>query len=95
MSAQVHCRCQSCTIRGLMWPAVLITTGILFLLGQFLGGPFEFVNTYPVILLVIGLLLLASSLVSRDGHVDIASPPAPPAVPPASAPQTSDGRQGQ
>ena len=95
MSAQVHCRCQSCTIRGLMWPAVLITTGILFLLGQFLGGPFEFVNTYPVILLVIGLLLLASSLVSRDGHVDIASPPAPPAVPTGNAPQTSDGRQGQ
>lgn len=95
MSGQVRCHCQSCTIRGLMWPAILITAGILFLLGQLLGGPFEFGNTYPVILLVVGLLLLASSLVSREGHVDIASPPAPPAVPPGSTSQTPSSGQGQ
>jgi len=95
MSAQVRCHCQSCTIRGLMWPALLITTGVLFLLGQLLGGPMEFGNTYPVILLVVGLLLLASSLASREGHVDVASPPAPPAVPPVNTPQTSDSGQGR
>ena len=95
MSTQVRCHCQGCTIRGLMWPAVLITAGILFLLGQLLGGPLEFGNTYPVILLVVGLLLLASSLVSREGHIDTTARPAQPAVPPGSTSQTPSSGQGQ
>ena len=62
MSEQLRCRCARCTIRGLLGPAVVITIGVLFLLQQTRGGYFSFENTYPVILVVIGALLLASSL---------------------------------
>lgn len=98
MSAQLRCRCQSCTIRGLMGPAVLITLGVLFLLHQIRGGPFDFGNTWPVLLVVIGLLLLASSMAPREGHIEIPRTPAPPppSVPPNAPPQPPPyGSQGQ
>jgi Domain of unknown function (DUF5668) len=98
MSAQLRCRCQSCTIRGLMGPAVLITLGVLFLLHQIRGGPFDFGNTWPVLLVVIGLLLLASSMAPREGHIEIPRTPAPPppSVPPNAPPQPPPyGGQGQ
>jgi Domain of unknown function (DUF5668) len=85
MSGQIRCRCQSCTIRGMMGPAILITLGLLFLLHQVQGGRFDFGNTWPVLLMVIGLLLLASSLAPRDGHIE-APPPAAPQVPPSAVP---------
>jgi hypothetical protein len=93
MSTQGRCRCQSCTIRGLTGPAIVITIGVLFLLHETQGGHFDFQNTWPVILLVIGLLQLASAFSSREGHVDsqppvpVPTPPAPPA-PPVDPPQS-------
>jgi|SRR5208283_1860062 len=94
MSTQGKCRCQSCTIRGLTGPAIVITIGVLFLLHETQGGRLDFQNTWPVILLVIGLLQLASAFASREGHADPQPPmpavptaPAPPA-PPANPPQT-------
>jgi hypothetical protein len=100
MSAQIRCRCQSCTIRGMMGPAILITLGLLFLLHQVQGGRFDFGNTWPILLMVIGLLLLASSLAPRDGHIEppppVAPPASPPAVPPAGVPpQAPYSGQGQ
>jgi hypothetical protein len=105
MSAQtqVRCRCQSCTIRGMMGPAILITLGILFLLHQVRGGHFDFGNTWPVLLMVIGILLLASSLAPRDGHsepppVTAPRPPAMPGMPgmPSNTPpQSPVSGQGQ
>jgi hypothetical protein len=85
-------------IRGMMGPALLIVLGILFLLHQVRGGRLGFDNTWPIILLVIGLVLLASSLASRDGHVDTApaiATPVPPAVPPSVPPQRPYSGQGQ
>ena len=81
MSDRIRCRCARCTMRALMGPAVVITIGVLFLLQQMRGGYFDFGNTYPVILVVIGAILLASSLSSMEGHVtsDVAPPAAPPA----------------
>ena|SRR5277367_591649 len=98
MSGPFRCRCQSCTIRGMMGPAILITLGLLFLLHEMHGGRFDFGNTWPVLLMVIGLLLLASSLASRDGHVE--PPPLPTQVPPGMAgipptPPASTSIQGQ
>ena len=44
-----------------MGPAILITLGVLFLLDQWHGGGFGFGRTWPVILLVIGLVKLAAA----------------------------------
>lgn len=82
MSNAVRCHCQSCTIRGLIGPAVLITVGVLFLLHQLHGGYFAFDNTWPVILVVIGMLLLASSFAPREGHIETPTSTAAPGVPP-------------
>ena len=88
MSDQVRCRCARCTIRALVGPAVIVTIGVLFLLQQARGGYFDFGNTYPVILVVIGAILLASSLAPMEGH--ISSNPAPPVAP--SAPGSTTGQ---
>lgn len=103
MSTQARCHCQSCTIRGLTGPAVVITIGVLFLLHQLHGGHFYFGNTWPVILVVIGFLYLASSLASREGHIEPPSATLPPTAPPVPPPGTSSpvppqnpyGTQGQ
>jgi Domain of unknown function (DUF5668) len=90
MSDNPKCRCSRCTIRALVGPAVIVTVGVLFLLQQMRGGYFDFGNTYPVILVVIGAILLASSLAPMDGHINPQAPdvqqqvpPPPPAAPPA------------
>jgi Domain of unknown function (DUF5668) len=81
MSDRIRCNCRSCTIRGLMGPAVVITVGVLFLLEQTHSG-FSFGQTWPVILVVIGVVRLAAALAPMDGHVKSSS--APPPVPPVS-----------
>lgn len=99
MSDRIRCNCRSCTIRGLMGPAVVITVGVLFLLDQTHGG-FSFGQTWPVILVVIGLVRLASALAPMDGHVtnSSAAPPVPPVsgqVPPPTPGSETYPRQGQ
>ncbi|MGB9466197.1 MAG: hypothetical protein WBR10_13895 [Candidatus Acidiferrum sp.] len=102
MSNRIRCNCQRCTIRGLMGPVVVVTIGVLFLLAEMRGGYFDFGNTYPVIIIVIGLISLASALASSEGHVSSA-PPAPPVMPsapgvppsPTSQAPTSYAGQGQ
>jgi hypothetical protein len=79
-----------------MGPAVVITIGVLFLLQEMRGGYLGFDNTYPLILVVIGAILLASSLAPSEGH--ISTEPGPPAVPPTSSTgpaQNSYSGQGQ
>lgn len=98
MSDRVHCTCQRCRIRGLMGPSIVITVGVLFLLQQMRGGYFDFSNTYPVILIVIGLISLAGALASDEGHLSSPSsiPPAVPPVPnPPVVPPASYSGQGQ
>lgn len=102
MSNHVHCNCQRCTIRGLRGPVIVVTIGVLFLLQELLGGFFDFSNTYPVIIIVIGLMSLACALAPSEGHISTAAPmptgaPPPPGVPPppsSAAPTTFQG-QGQ
>ena len=98
MSDRLRCVCRRCTIRGLMGPAILITVGVLFLLDQMRNGYFSFGNTYPVILIVIGAVSLASALAPMDGHIDGSHPPiAPPGAPGSSQtlPQNPLPGQGQ
>jgi len=98
MSAPGKCTCQSCTIRGFIGPAIVITLGVLLLLNEVRGGSLYFGNTWPVLLVVIGLIHLASSLASREGHVQppppVVAPPPPPA-PPMANPQSPYSPQGR
>ena len=86
MASEIRCRCPRCTIRALMGPAVIITVGVLFLLHEMRNGYFDFSNTYPFILIVIGVVLLASSLAPMTGHVEPVAASIPPSTPPAVAP---------
>ena len=97
MSNRVRCACRRCTIRGLMGPAVIITVGVLFLFDQMSGGNFSFGNTYPMILIVIGIISLAAAAASSEGHVSGPLPPQAPMAPPAgpTAPQNQFPGQGQ
>ena len=96
MSAQDRCHCQSCTIRGFTWPVLVITIGVLLLLDQVRGGPLSITNTWPVPLVVLGFLHLASSMVSREGHVEPApAQPATPVPPSVNPPPVPPGGQGQ
>ncbi|MGB6885522.1 MAG: DUF5668 domain-containing protein, partial [Candidatus Acidiferrum sp.] len=76
-----NCNCQRCTLRGLRGPVIVVTVGVLFLLQEMRGGYFDFSNTYPIIIIVIGLMSLACAFASNEGHVSL-NPPMPPAVPP-------------
>jgi len=89
VSNRVRCNCQRCAIRSLTGPAVVITVGVLFLLDRLNGGHFSFVSTWPVILVVIGLLQLASAFAPQDGHTEAQTSSAVPELsppPPAGAP---------
>ena len=61
------CRCAHCRVRGLMGPVVLITIGVLFLIGEY--SRYQFWELWPVLLIVIGVVLVGQSLVSREGHI--------------------------
>lgn len=95
MSDKIRCTCRRCTVRGLMGPAIITTIGILFLLSEFRGGYLAFHHTFPVILIVIGAILLASSLAPMDGHISSDTPPPPPPAAPPSSYQGPSQGQGQ
>jgi hypothetical protein len=99
MSDRIRCHCRRCTIRGLMGPAVIITVGVLFLLQETRSG-FSFGQTFPVILIVIGIISLASAMAPMDGHISssTAMPPVPPpvtSVPPTNPAPENYPRQGR
>ncbi|HXW56524.1 MAG TPA: DUF5668 domain-containing protein [Candidatus Cybelea sp.] len=60
------CRCAHCRVRGLMGPIILITVGVLFLVGEY--SPYGFFDLWPIILIVVGAVLVAQAMVSREGH---------------------------
>jgi len=97
MSDRIRCACRRCTIRGLMGPAVIITVGVLFLLDQMRSGYFSFGNTYPVILIVIGVISLAAAAAPADGHISGSAPPVVPGSPGSTptVPQNQFPGQGQ
>jgi hypothetical protein len=88
MAAAIECSCKRCTIRGMMGPAILITLGLLFLLGETRGWGFSFGRTWPVVLIVSGAINLISALSSTEGHIGTGAPvaPAPQLQPPAQGP---------
>jgi hypothetical protein len=78
------CTCANCRAAGLMGPALLVTVGGLWLLSAV--HVVSFGHTWPVLLLVIGLIKVLQSNASTTGHLQ--PPPAgggqtPPPGPPA------------
>lgn len=67
MSNGIKCRCARCMCGGLMGPVVLITLGVLFLIGKMNVG-YGFGDLWPVLLIVIGLVKIAESMASTEGH---------------------------
>ncbi len=73
MSSQARCTCMRCRMRGLMAPAILITIGVLFLIGEY-GGRYSFADLWPILLIVIGIVKLLEATASTGGHNE---PPKP------------------
>ena len=67
-----------------MWPVILITLGILFLLDNLGVHGLGFDRTWPVILLVIGGVKLLQTNAPTDDHIPQVIPP--PALGAGSAP---------
>jgi hypothetical protein len=57
----MHCR-----VRGFVGPVMLITIGMLFLIGEYTR--YGFGQLWPVLLIVGGILALIQSTASREGH---------------------------
>jgi hypothetical protein len=68
------CVCERCRASKLMGPAILVTLGVVFLIGFF--------KAWPAILLVVGAVKLMQSNASTNGHMGSFPPNMPPAVPP-------------
>lgn len=75
------CQCPRCRARGLMGSAVLITLGALFLVDEF--STLRFDETFPALLIVIGVMLFLGRSASIEGHIQPqrAIAPAPPSAP--------------
>jgi hypothetical protein len=74
-----HCPCLRCRARGMMGGGILVTLGVLFLLDNYNIVPFD--ASWPVLLIVIGLLSFAARGASTEGHIQppwVGGQPAPP-----------------
>ena len=67
-----RCGCGRCRMAGMMGPAVLITLGILFLLQQTnWGWSWGFHRTWPILLIVIGIVKVLQYTAPTEGHVPL------------------------
>ena len=62
-----NCSCAQCRIRSLVGPFVLITVGLLFAFDH-IWNRWPFGDTWPVILIVIGLVKIFERIASSEGH---------------------------
>ena len=80
-SANPRCRCGRCRMAGMMGPAVLITLGILFLFDRSsFAWAWNFNRTWPVLLIVIGIVKVLQYTAPVDGHIPVGYIPAPPPI---------------
>src|SRR5664279_2020431 len=76
------CGCARCRAHGFMGPTILITVGVLFLLSQATGVYWlKFHNTWPALLIVIGLIMFLQHNAPATGHVPREYMVPPPAQP--------------
>ena len=86
------CGCGRCSTRWLMGPAMVLTTGILFMFHTLNIADLD--RTWPAWILVVGIVKLLQSSASSDGHVG-PLPGAPPAVAPPQPPPSNPGLPNQ
>lgn len=65
--ASQRCSCMHCRTRGVIFPVLLITVGVLFLIGQY--SRFGFLDLWPIALIVLGGVLVWQAMASREGHI--------------------------
>lgn len=80
MANRVRCGCARCRMRSLMGPSILITLGILFLIGQY-SSRYSFSDLWPILLIVIGAIKLLEATASTAGHSDGTSSTSEPGAP--------------
>jgi len=69
-SGNPRCACGRCRMSGMMGPAVLITLGVLFLLQETnWAWRWGWDHTWPVLLIVIGIVRVLQYTAPTDGHV--------------------------
>jgi hypothetical protein len=91
--ANPRCSCGRCRMAGLMGPVVLVTIGTLFLI-QELSDRLEFHQTWPLLLIVIGIVKVLQHTAPTEGHIPYGylagqvppQAPTPAVVPPANNP---------
>ena len=74
MSDRIRCACTRCRLAGLMWPAILITLGVLFLVAEY-SSRYSFMDLWPILLIVIGTVKLIESTASTEGHTSAETRP--------------------
>ncbi len=91
-----RCGCARCSMRCLMGPAMVLTTGVLFMLETLNIANID--RTWPAWILVVGIVKLLQSSASSEGHVGPLPgsprgagpmPPPPPASPDSGATSSS------
>jgi hypothetical protein len=82
------CGCGRCSTRWLMGPAMVLTTGFLFLFHSMNIADLD--RTWPAWILVVGIVKLLQSSASSTGHVGPLPPGPPTAAPPPPPPSTSN-----
>jgi hypothetical protein len=63
---QPRCSCAHCRLNGVRGPVLLITIGVIFLIGEYTR--FGFGDLWPVLLIVLGIIAVAQAFASRAGH---------------------------
>lgn len=82
------CPCARCRMNYMLLPAVLITCGVLLLLGNL--GVASLHRTFPIVLIVIGAIKVLQSSASTEGHRDPSLQAQPSPAAPAANPLAQD-----
>lgn len=64
---KTRCNCARCRVSCLMGPLMLITVGAIFLAAQYTR--YGMGDLWPLFLIVPGILMLAQSFASKEGHI--------------------------
>jgi hypothetical protein len=62
-----RCSCAHCRVAGTMGPLILITLGIILLLGQYTR--YGLADLFPFLLIVPGIVLVIQSFASKASHI--------------------------